>query len=713
LFVLFVFSVAAAAAQDHSTYPAARRADQVDVFHGVTVVDPYRWLEDSDSPETRAWIEAQNRISSAYLEAVPGREALRRRLTELWDYERYSTPVARAGRYFFTLNDGLQNQAVLYVADGLAGAPRAILDPNTFSTDGTVALTQWVPSEDASLLAYGTSSGGSDWEEWRVREVATGRDLPDRLQWVKFSAAAWTHDGRGFFYSRYDAPAAGEALAAANYHQKLYYHRLGTPQTEDELIYRRPDQKEWGFQGEVTDDGRHLVIQVWKGTETENGVLYKDLTTPGAPVVELLTAFDATYLFLGNDGPVFWFQTDLDAPRGRLIAIDTRAPERARWREVVPEGEDTVQSARVVGDSFLVHYLHHARSRVGRFDLAGRPLGELALPGLGTAGGMTGRRADRETFFSFTGYTTPATIYRVDLTRGVGTVEVFRQPKVAFDPAGYETRQVFFTSKDGTRVPMFITHKQGLARDGRNPTFLYGYGGFNISVTPSFSVQNLVWMERGGALAVPNLRGGGEYGEAWHEAGSKLRKQNVFDDAYAAAEWLIANRYTTRERLAIGGRSNGGLLAAAAVSQRPDLFGAAVVAVGVLDMLRFHKFTIGWGWVSDYGSPDDPQEFAALRAYSPYHNLKPGTAYPATLVTTADHDDRVVPGHSFKFAAALQHAQAGPAPVLARIETRAGHGAGKPTSKKIDEATDELSFLVRALGVVVGAKKMTTAGSPN
>ncbi len=569
----FAAAAAAAAAaelqQSASPYPPARRADQVDVFHGVTVADPYRWLEDSDSPETRAWIDAQNRLSSTYLEAAPGREALRRRLTELWDYERYTPPVVRAGRYFFTRNDGLQNQAVLYVADGFAGAPRAVLDANTFSADGTIALTAWEPSEDGSLIAYGTSSGGSDWEEWRVREVATGRDLPERLEWVKFSAASWTHDGKSFFYSRYDAPAAGEALEAANYYQKVYYHRLGTPQSEDRLVYERRDHKEWSFQGTVTDDGRYLVIHVWKGTEIENGVLYQDLTAPGAPVVELLTSFEAAYLFLGNDGPVFWFQTNLDAPRGRVMAIDTRTPERARWRELVPQGEDTLESARVVHDGFLVHYLHDAHSRLVRFDLAGRPLGELALPGLGTAARFGGRRADRESFFTFTSFTTPTTVYRVALDRAA--VEVFRQPRIAFTPSDYETRQVFFTSKDGTRVPMFITRRKGLVLDGRNPTYLYGYGGFNIPFTPTFSVQNLVWMEMGGVLAIPNLRGGGEYGEAWHEAGSKLRKQNVFDDAYAAAEWLIANRYTARDRLAIGGHRNGGLLAGAAVTQRPDL----------------------------------------------------------------------------------------------------------------------------------------------
>ncbi len=699
---------AAPPAASSLAYPAARRAEHVDVLHGVAVPDPYRWLEDNDSPETRSWIEAQNRVSAAWLAGVAARETIRARLTALWDYERYDVPVEEGGRTFFTKNDGLQNQAVLYASDGRDSEPKLVLDPNTFSADGTVALGEWAPSEDGRLLAYTTSSGGSDWRELKVRDVAAGRDLPDHLRWLKFTEIAWTHDGEGFFYSRYDAPAEGKELEAANYFHKLYYHRLGTPQSEDVLVYHRPDRKGWGFAGDVTDDGRWLVIHAWEGTETESGVFYKDLTAPEAVVAELLGGFDASYLFAGNDGPVFWFHTDSGAPRGRVVAIDTRDPGRARWREVVPEAEDTIQKAVVVGDRLLVVYLHDAHSRVRLFDLEGRPVRDLELPGIGTADGFTGERGSRETYYRFESFTAPETIYRYDLASGKS--EVFRRPETSFDPSAYETRQVFYASKDGTRVPMFLTHRRGLQLDGGNPTFLYGYGGFNVPVTPSFAVQSLVWLEMGGVLAIPNLRGGGEYGEAWHDAGSKLKKQNVFDDAIAAAEWLVANRYTRRERLAIGGRSNGGLLAAAAIVQRPDLFGAALVGVGVLDMLRFHKFTIGWGWTSDYGSPDDPEEFKALYAYSPYHNVKPGTAYPATLVTTADHDDRVVPAHSFKFAAALQHAQAGPAPVLARIETRAGHGAGKPTSKRIEEAADELAFFVRALGVEAGTPATASAG---
>ncbi|HEX9942622.1 MAG TPA: prolyl oligopeptidase family serine peptidase [Thermoanaerobaculia bacterium] len=677
-------------------YPDTPRVDQVDDYHGVKVPDPYRWLEDLDSEQTRGWVTAQNKVTLAYLAAIPEREAIRKRLTELWDYERYGVPTRYGKRYFFTRNDGLQNQNVLYRIESLNGEPRVVLDPNALSPDGTIALSGMSVSEDGKLLAYGLSSGGSDWQEWKVREVETGRDLPDHLRWVKFSDAAWTHDHKGFFYSRYDEPKEGHQLEEANFYQKLYYHRLGTPQAEDELVYQRPDVKEMGFAPEVTEDGRYLVIHAWKGTETENGIFYKDLKAPGSKAVELLGGFDAAYHFIGNDGPVFWFMTDLAAPRGRVVAIDVREPARERWRELIPQGPETLQGVSCLNDTFVALYLKDAHSQVRRFGLGGKPLGELALPGLGSVDGFTGKRKDRETFYSFTSFTAPGTIYRYDLETGRSTV--FREPRIqGFDASQYETRQVFYASKDGTRVPMFLTYRKGLKLDGSNPTLLYGYGGFNIPVTPAFSVSNVVWMERGGIYAVANLRGGGEYGEEWHEAGSKLKKQNVFDDFIAAAEWLVASGYTSRQKLAIAGYSNGGLLTAASMVQRPELFGAVIVGVGVLDMLRFHKFTIGWGWTSDYGSPDDPQEFKAIYAYSPYHNLKPGTAYPPTLITTADHDDRVVPAHSFKFAAALQRANTGPNPTLIRIETRAGHGSGKPVSKKIEEAADELSFLFSAL----------------
>jgi len=678
-------------------YPATRTVDQVDVFHGVQVADPYRWLEDLDSAETAAWVAAQNQVTTAYLAEIPERERIQRRLTELWNFEKYAVPAKAGDRYFFAKNDGLQNQAVIYTLDRLNGTPRMLIDPNTLSADGTIALTALSVSDDGKLMAYGLSSGGSDWEEWRVRDVATGQDLPDRLQWVKFSTTAWTHDHQGFFYSRYDEPKAGEQLEQANYFQKLYYHRLGTPQSADRLVYERPDHKDWGFLAQVTDDGRYLVIQVWKGTEIENGILYQDLGDPGSPMRELLGAFDASYDFLGNDGPVFWFKTNLGAPRGRVIAVDARSPAHEHWHEVLAEKPETLEGVSVLHDNFVALYLKDAHSQVRVFDLEGKPLREIAFPGLGAAAGFTGKRRDSETFYLFTTFTSPAAVYHYDLVTGKSTL--FRQPKVAFDPSRYETKQVFYTSKDGTRVPMYVTARKGLPLDGNNPTLLFGYGGFNISMTPAFAIPNLVWMEMGGVYAVPNLRGGGEYGEEWHQAGSKLKKQNVFDDFTAAAQWLIDHHYTRTDRLAISGRSNGGLLIGAALTQRPDLFGAAWVGVGVLDMLRFHKFTIGWGWVSDYGSPDNPEEWKALYAYSPYHNLHPGTHYPATFITTADHDDRVVPAHSFKFAAALQKDQGGEAPVLLRIETRAGHGSGKPTSKQIEEATDGFAFLVRQLGM--------------
>jgi prolyl oligopeptidase len=682
--------------EEKLVYPDSPQVNQVDDYHGVKVADPYRWLEDLDSPQTRAWVEAQNRVTSAYLAAIPEREPVRKRLTELWNYERYGVPVQQGGRYFFTRNDGLQNQNVLYRVDTLEGTPQVVLDPNTLSHDGTIALTGWNLSEDGRLLAYGLSSGGSDWQEWHVREVESGEDLTDHLRWVKFSGAAWTHDGRGFFYSRYDEPRAGRPLEEANFHQKLYYHRLGTPQSADELVYQRPDSKEMGFIAAVTQDGRYLVIHAWRGTETENGLFYKDLAAAASPVVELLGDFDASYNFIANDGPLFWFDTDLAAPRGRVIAVDLRHPERERWREVIPQGPETLQGVSCLHETLLAHYLQDAHSQVRQHDREGRFLREIELPGLGTVDGFTGRCKDRETFYGFTSYTTPGTVYRLDLATGQGTV--FRQEEIrGFEPGRYETRQVFFPSKDGTRIPMFVTHRKGLKLDGSNPVYLYGYGGFGVSLTPNFSPAHGVWMERGGVYAVANLRGGGEYGEEWHQAGSKLKKQNVFDDFLVASEWLIESGYTSPGKLAIAGYSNGGLLTASCMVQRPDLYGAVIVGVGVLDMLRFHKFTIGWGWTSDYGSPDNPEEFRAIYAYSPLHNLKPGTVYPPTLITTADHDDRVVPGHSFKFAAALQRANLGPSPTLIRIETRAGHGSGKPVSKKIEETADELAFLLHAL----------------
>ncbi len=678
-------------------YPEAAQVDQVDDYHGTPVADPYRWLEDPDSEQTRAWIEAENQVTFAYLNQIPARAQIKQRLTQLWDYEKYGTPFKQGNRYFYFKNDGLQNQSVLYTLKSLSDPPQVLLDPNTFSEDGTVALSGLSISEDGELIAYGISTSGSDWQDWKVRQIETGQDLSDHLNWIKFSGASWTHDSQGFFYSRYDEPNQATKLEAVNYFQKLFYHRLGTAQSQDQLIYERPDQKEWGFSGSVTEDGRYLIISVWQGTDPKNLLFYQDLSVQDAPVVELINRFEAEYSFIDHEGPLFWLRTDLEAARGRVIAIDTTNPARAQWREVIPQVAETLEGVGVLNHQFVASYLKDAHTQVKIFSLTGEFVREVALPGLGSAGGFGGKRQDRETFYSFTGFTTPTTIYRYDLVSDQSTV--FRQPKVDFDPDDYETQQVFYHSQDGTRVPMFITHKKGLKLDGHNPTYLYGYGGFGASLTPSFSVGSLVWMELGGVYAVPNLRGGGEYGEDWHQAGTKLNKQNVFDDFIAAAEWLIANQYTVPAKLAIGGGSNGGLLVGACLTQRPDLFAAALPAVGVMDMLRFQKFTIGWAWVSDYGSSDHPEEFKALYAYSPLHNLKPGTAYPATLITTADHDDRVVPAHSFKFAAALQAAQAGTVPVLIRIETKAGHGAGKPTAKVIEEIADRWGFLVRTLTI--------------
>ena len=677
-------------------YPSARKSDQVDDYHGVKVADPYRWLEDLDSEETRAWVEAENKLTFAYLNDIPQRTMLRERLTKLWNFEKYGVPFKEGDRYFYTRNSGLQNQSVLYTVNALDAQPQMILDPNTLSSDGTVAVSGLQVSPDGKLLAYSLSASGSDWQEWKVRDVATSKDLSDHLKWVKFSGVSWTRDNKGFFYSRYEEPKA-DTLKATNYFQKVYYHQLGTPQSDDVLIYERPDQKDWLFNGSVTEDGNYLIVTIYQGTDTKNRVYYKDLKAKDAPVVKLLDGFDAAYTFVGNQGPRFWFQTDLDAPRGKLIEINVAEPARAKWKVLVPETKERLQGTSFIDHKFVLNYLKDAYTQVKIHNTAGKFLSAITFPGIGTADGFNGKATDKETFYAFTGFTTPTTIYRYDFTTGKSTV--FRQPKVDFNPNDYETKQVFYLSKDGTKVPMFITHKKGLKLDGNNPTYLYGYGGFDISLTPGFSVGNLVWMEMGGVYAQPNLRGGGEYGEDWHQAGMKLKKQNVFDDFIAAAEWLIANKYTSTPKLAIGGGSNGGLLVGAALTQRPDLFGAAIPAVGVMDMLRFQKFTIGWAWVSDYGSSDNADEFKALYAYSPLHNIKPGTSYPPTMVTTADHDDRVWPGHSFKFAAALQAAQAGDAPILIRIETKAGHGAGKPTSKIIEEVADRWAFLIRTLEV--------------
>jgi prolyl oligopeptidase len=674
-------------------YPQTKREDVVEKLHGQEIADPYRWLEDLNSEETRAWIEEQNALTFSYLTAIDRRPALRERVSALWNYQKFGVPVKRGSRLFFTYNDGLQNQPVLQWSDGPDGPPRTLLDPNSLSEDGTVALIAFEPSDDGRLLAYGLSEAGSDWQTWRVRHVDSGQDLTDRLDWVKFSTAAWTPDGLGFYYSRYHEPAEEDLFKSTNYNHKLYYHRLGAEQAEDRLVYERPDSPEWGFAGQVSHDGRYLVIHVWRGTRRRNGLFVQDLTAENGQVVELLGAFDAAYEFLGNEEARFYVLTDLDAPMSRIMAIDLDRPEREHWQVIIPEAEHALETATMAGDALLTTYLHDAHSHLRLFDLSGRPLAEIELPEHGTVTMVHGRQREDVAYFSFTSHTRPATIfsYRV----AARDCSLFRQPDLTFDPAQFETRQVFYESLDGTQVPMFLSHKKGLVPDGRTPLLLHGYGGFNLAKTPVFEVLIVAWMELGGIFAQAALRGGSEYGKAWHDAGRLANKQNVFDDFIAAAEWLIHEEYTEPSRLAIYGRSNGGLLVGACITQRPDLFGACLPQVGVLDMLRFDKFTIGWAWVSDYGSPDNAADFANLISYSPYHNVRLGAEYPPTLILTGDHDDRVFPAHSFKFVASLQAAQAGEAPILIRIETSTGHGMGKPTTMQINEVADMLAFLVQ------------------
>ena len=689
--------IQSSAAQVQFKYPVAPTSNQVDDYNGVKVGDPYRPLESPDSPESRAWIEAENKITFDFLKTIPQRDGIKKRLTEIWDCERFSVPFKEGGRYFFSKNSGLQNQDVIYTTTNFSEAPRELLDPNLLAKDGTIALGGLNVTEDARLMAYGLATAGSDWQQWKVRDVETGKDRRDLLDWVKFSNASWKKDGSGFYYSRYDKPDEKSKLRSQVYNHKLFFHRLGTPQSQDKLIYERPDQKEWLFNAEVTDDGRYLIISVQRGTDPKNRIFYKNLADPSSKVVELLDKADAEYDFVDNQGPVFIFRTNLDAPLGRIISIDTTKP--LKINELVPESRDKLEAVSSVGERFIAVYLKDAYSAVKLFKRDGSADGEIALPGFGTAAGFTGKRKDRETFYSFTSFTTPTEIFRYDFDKPAS--ELLFKPNVKFNPDDYTTEQVFYQSADGTRVPMFISYKKGMKRDGETPTYLYGYGGFDISSTPSFTPANLVWMEMGGIYAVANLRGGGEYGQKWHEAGMLHAKQNVFDDFITAAQYLIDNKFTSTPKLAIGGGSNGGLLVGAAMTQRPDLFGAALPNVGVMDMLRFQKFTIGWAWTSDYGSVEKPDDFAYLYAYSPLHHMTKGCCYPATFITTADHDDRVVPAHSFKFAAALQAAQGCDKPTLIRIETKAGHGAGKPTTKIIEESADRWAFLVKELRMKV------------
>lgn len=686
---------ASSMANESFNYPQSKTVDVTDNYHGTTVADPYRWLEDDvrESEDVSEWVEAQNAVTDAYLESLPGRDDIKARLTELWNYERYSIPFSEGGRIFYSRNDGLQNQAVLYVQDGPDAEPRVLIDPNTWSEDGTIALAGTQPSPDGQYLAYGVQDGGSDWRTWKIMAIDSGQVLADELTWLKFTSAEWARDSSGFYYSRYPQPEEGEELQSLNLNQKVFFHAVGTSQDQDRLVHEAPDNPEWGHFTQVTEDGRYLVITTWVGTDSRYRITVKDLQTD--TTIELIDNFEFDYSFITNQDSVLYFQSNNAAPKNRVIAIDLNNPAPDQWQEIVPESEHVLVSIDFVGGQFIAEYLEDAKSVIRLFAADGSPAGSVDLPGIGNAGGFAGDGDDETTYFSFSSFNAPTSIYQYHVASGERTL--FKQAQVDFDPEDYEVKQVFFTSRDGTRVPMFIGHKKGLELNGQNPALLYGYGGFNVSLTPNYSTRWLAWMEMGGVFAQVNLRGGGEYGREWHKAGTKLQKQNVFDDFIAAGEYLVNNNYTSAGKLAAMGGSNGGLLVGAVINQRPELFGAALPMVGVMDMLRFHQFTAGRFWTDDYGSAENPDEFAALYAYSPYHNLQDGTDYPATLVTTADRDDRVVPGHSFKYAARLQQAHAGDDPVMIRIETRAGHGGGTATAKAIELLADQFAFLAANL----------------
>ncbi len=696
-------SAAPDAGSEGPSYPAAGRGDVVDDYHGTRVADPYRWME-QDSPALQAWIAAQNALTGPWLASIPARDELRARLTALWDYEQYGyrwldekrrVPVQRGGRYFFVEKSGLMAQGVLYWAPSLDAEPRVLIDPNTLSADGTKSLADFVVSPDGRRVAWAVSDGGTDWDSWRIREVDSGRDLPEVLVDTKFTSVSWTPDASAFYYSRY--PRTVDGRADDQQQVSVWRHRLGTPQQQDEHVYSVTDHPRRNPYAELTADGRWLVLTITLGFDS-NAIYLRDLSRPGAEVLRLFDDWDGIYEFLGATGGRLYFRTTAGSPRGRVIGVDPAQPAREHWQELLPEADSRLHQASLVGGHLVANYLEGARSRLRVYRMDGSLRGEIPLPGLGTAAGFPDDPDSSETFFSYADYLTPLALYRYDVASNA--VRPWRRPAVAFDASPYLTEQVTYASRDGTQVPMFITRRRDLALDGSHPVLLYGYGGFDVSLTPEFSPVVAAWLERGGVYAVANLRGGGEFGQAWHEAGTKTRKQNVFDDFIAAAEWLIARGYTSPARLAIHGRSNGGLLVGAAMAQRPELFGAALPGVGVLDMLRYHTASANaYAWSSDYGTVEDPAQFRALLAYSPVHKLRPGRCYPPTLVTTADHDDRVVPWHSFKFAAALQHAQGCARPVLIRIETRAGHGAGKPTWMLIEEWADQLAFLVRALGM--------------
>jgi len=681
-------------------YPVATRGDVVDDYHGTKVADPYRWMEKADDSATTAWVEAENSLTQKFLNR-PEREALKARLTELIDYPRYSVPFRRGKFYFFTRNTGLQNQAVLYRQQGLEGEPRVVIDPNTLSPDGTVALTNTSPSRDAKLFGYALSKSGSDRQEIFVKNLATGEDLPDHLQWMKFSPIAWTHDGKGFYYSRLPRPGTvppGEE----HYFPKLYYHRLGDQQEKDRMIFEKPTEKEVGVSCEISWDGRWLVLYATKGASNKTEVQFVDLKKPGRKPTMVFKGYENGYNVAEVVDGKLYSWTDRDAPMGRMVVVDLTklkpgSAEDAPFTEIVPEGKDTLNFGVIVDRKLVLNYLRNASTALAVHGLDGKHLADIALPGIGSVGAISGEPGDREMLFSFTSFNHPPTIFRYELS--AKKLLVFKKPDVPVVTEEYETEQVWYPSKDGTKVSVFLVHKKNLPKDGSRPTLLTAYGGFNIPMTPTYSSINYVLLEKGGLLAVPNLRGGGEYGETWHTAGMREKKQNVFDDFIAAAEWLVSSGWTKTSRLAIEGGSNGGLLVAAVEEQRPDLFGAVICQVPVADMLRFHRFTLGRYWIAEYGSADVKEDFPFLYKYSPLQNVKDGAAYPATLLTTADTDDRVDPSHAKKLAARMQAADAGINPILIRIETKAGHGGGKPTSKILEEAADIWTFVFWRLGV--------------
>jgi len=694
--VIFLGLIIACSVSKRWSYPEAKKENIVENYHGTMVADPYRWLENPDAPETIKWVEAENKLTKNFINKIKVRKKIEERLTELWNFPKYGIPIKRGTRYFFSKNDGLQNQDIIYMQESLDGEAKIVIDPNKFSEDGTIALSGRTFSENGRYMSYALSKSGSDQQEIFIHDIDTGIDFDEKLKWCKFSNMAWTHNHKGFYYNRFPNPET-VPKEDRNKYSKIFYHKIGTPQSDDILVYEDPNHKEWLFYPFLSEDGKYLFLHISKGTDTENRIYYRKENSSD-DFIKLLDKADAYYGFIDNQGPYFYFQTNLNAPRYKIIAIDIRNPEPQNWKEIIPQQDDVIQFATVVNNQLLVGYLHNAHHKLKIYNMDGSFDREIEFPEIGSITAIGGRKVDTEMFIGYTSFLFPTRIYRYDFK--TDELSIFRDSKINFDASKYETKQIFYKSKDGTRIPMFITHKKGLKLNGNNPTLLYAYGGFNISITPNFAVKNLIWIENGGVYASANLRGGGEYGEKWHKAGMLENKQNVFDDFISAAEWLIENGYTSTSKLAIDGASNGGLLTAACLIQKPDLYGAVISRVPVIDMLRYHKFTVGHFWTGEYGNAEkNPEHFNFMYKYSPLHNVKEGVTYPPTLITTADTDDRVAPAHAKKFAATLQEKDSGKNPILIRIETKAGHGAGKPTSKIIEEIADVYAFLFKILNI--------------